>query len=125
MISAEMGWMDVKMEKLDIIQTNMSPEKWCLEDYFYFPFWNGSFLGGYVSLVGGFNQRIWKMTRQIGSSPIGFGVNIKNNWNHHQVIHTSAPTLLWWWPDYIETVFEIFFGGSKPSKEDFTASVEN
>ena len=45
MISAKMGWMDVKVVKLDIIQTNMSPEKWCLEDYLYFPLWNGSFWG--------------------------------------------------------------------------------
>ena len=33
------------MDKLDDIQTNMSSEKWCLEDYLYFPLWNGSFWG--------------------------------------------------------------------------------
>ena len=37
--------------------------------------------------------------------------------------HTSTPTVLWWWPDYIAAFFEIFWG-SKPFLEFFSLPVE-
>ena len=63
------------------------------------------------SLVGGFNQPIWKIWVKMGSSSPIFGVKIKNIWNHHLALKFRGPQNPS--PSWIPQEWMIFLGAPR------------